>query len=119
MKCEIKVSGSTGNYRSLGEMRILENGIEIDYNLFGDECLLRYDSGSLTHRRRGQVNLEMHFKEGELTLCSLGDGQNIGQFQVFSETVSVKSHKNGARVKLKYTSDGEQVELDFVAIRRN
>lgn len=116
MECLIKISGAGGEeFRSRGEIDFNGETLAAAYTIGGDLCTLSVNGKIARSTRRGNVNLEMNFKEGETAFGHIGEGGAAGSFPVFTNGIEVCKTHNGVSVTLNYSTCGEEVVLTFVA----
>ena len=84
---EIKscIDGETSVVSSKGKIIKSPSGYRVDYSLDGDECSLIVNERGVVQKRRGEQNIELTFKIGESTQCSLSSGSFKGDFSVYTD----------------------------------
>lgn len=85
---------------------VLTDGVlTLSYAFDGAEYLLEISGREMRQRRSGNLNLQMTFRMGETTRCSLFDGVYGGSFDIFTEEYQASFDGCGCVVNCAF-SDG-------------
>jgi uncharacterized beta-barrel protein YwiB (DUF1934 family) len=121
-KISIKSQGNDwkDEISSPAEILIDGNYAEVKYAIDGDECTLKVCDGSVEQLRRGEVDIKLTFKQGQKTLCILGDEGMRGGYEIFTQLLHSSIGALGVFVKLHYTSgaDKEVIKMHITAIKK-
>lgn len=109
MDCKVAISGADGSLvKAAGKYLRTPSGFWLKYGFGGDECEFSLCGGTLCQKRRGSVDMDISFKEGDTTACVLQNGGLSGSVPVETLSVSAAVRDDGALVRLQYLLGGEE-----------
>jgi hypothetical protein len=122
MKCKLTIAshgnGWSDKVTDVGQMNIEDGVATVNYKIDGDLCNLTISEEFVEQERKGENNIKISFRQGEKTLCIIGDDELRGGYSVFTKTLTSKVGTLGCNVSLNYISgnDNEEINLTIRAI---
>lgn len=112
MRSKVKIGGK----HVLGEFARTPNGFDLAYEFGGDGCRLLYDGVTLTHKKGGEIPVEIDFREGEETVCVIGDKNLAGSVNVVTRALTIKDCGGEIVVSVDYLFGGDRSAIDISVI---
>ncbi len=114
IKIESCIDGCVNIVSATGTVDRTRSEVRFYYKLDGDECKLAVNACQAEQSRRGEQNIQMTFREGEQTECSLASGGFSGKFTVFTHKL-IFCDGDVCKLFICYSLGEQKTELNFSA----